>query len=75
MREDFEKCVTRSADGISCNLGLWSVSGPDVERVECEALHYWFQYFRDGEYNALLRPSQAFPIPQSASESSRALKR
>ncbi len=57
---DFDKCVIyqNRIDGavkISCQLGLWSVSGPHIEAVEREAMHYWIQYYKDGEYNKLLK--------------------
>ncbi len=53
---DFERCIVRKADAgsleISCVLGLWTVCGNELEldRIEQEAYHYWFQYFTDGEY-------------------------
>jgi hypothetical protein len=52
----FDRCVTRSNDGkaINCKLGLWCVASGSKERTESEALHYWMQYFKDGEYNHLL---------------------
>jgi hypothetical protein len=52
----FDMCVNRSKDGkaIDCKLGLWGVASGSKERTESEALHYWIQYFRDGEYNHLL---------------------
>lgn len=55
----FDKCVIRKKRTtgsleISCRLGLWSVEGPDHAFVEQNARHYWVQYYRDGEYAALL---------------------
>lgn len=57
----FAKCTRRSRSGLSieCRLGLWSVSmGNPTEAnrsaVESAARHYWFQYYQDGEYAALL---------------------
>ena len=35
---------------IECPKGLWAVSGPDMEELEGEALHYYRQYRADGEY-------------------------
>ena len=35
---------------ISCKLGLWSVDCPDQETAINEALHYFNQYYEDGEY-------------------------
>ena len=50
----FDRCVVRKSKGgrheIKCRIGLWGVEGPDIESVECEAMHYWQQYFGDGEY-------------------------
>lgn len=56
----FERCVDISveADGymeIDCKLGLWSVAGSDKEAVLREAKNYWVKYYRDGEYNELLK--------------------
>ena len=57
---DFEKCVKFSIEGdrlnVECKLGLWSVSGhiSDVSSVNDEALHYFRQYKKDGEYDKLL---------------------
>ena len=35
---------------ISCNKGLFSVSAPTLEEARNEAMHYFFQYYSDGEY-------------------------
>ena len=55
---DMEKCTTHKRDKygctISCNLGLWSVSGPYGLRLINEASHYFEQYKRDGEYREIL---------------------
>jgi hypothetical protein len=58
--EAFDKCVTRSHGGksIDCRLGLWGIHACNIEDAEREARHYWIQYFRDGEYDALLQPQQ-----------------
>lgn len=34
---------------IKCKKGLWSVEGPMKEAVN-EAIHYFKQYWNDGEY-------------------------
>jgi hypothetical protein len=51
----YEKCIQcASGDGwyeIKCKLGLWGVSGPTRLTVEDEAMHYWLQYYYDGEYD------------------------
>lgn len=58
QRPEFDLCVVRkSGEGwyqIQCRLGLWGVIGPDRESVESEAMHYWLQYFGDGEYKSHL---------------------
>lgn len=36
---------------ISCRKGLWSVSCANHEDARREALHYFAQYFEDGEYD------------------------
>lgn len=52
--ELFDRCVVRkSGDGwyeIKCRLGLWGVTSSNRESVEDEAMHYWQQYYGDGEY-------------------------
>lgn len=35
---------------INCKKGLWVVYAPDRETAEREALHYFRQYYKDGEY-------------------------
>ena len=39
----------------TCPKNLWSVSGPDMNTVIAEAMHYWQQYDRDGEYDELYK--------------------
>ena len=53
----FEKCVTRRDKGtqIDCKLGLWGVGSRNKDSLERNARHYWIQYYRDGEYNSLLK--------------------
>ena len=57
---DFKKCIKTTIEGdrltVDCKLGLWSVSGPmvDGDKINDEALHYFMQYKKDGEYNKLL---------------------
>ena len=57
---DLEKCANFTFDGdqvtFACKLGLWSVSG-HIRQAFClndEALHYFNQYKKDGEYKKLL---------------------
>lgn len=55
----FDRCVDVKllSDGtieVRCKLGLWSVSGKDGEYVRENAMHYWLQYYRDGEYDGML---------------------
>ena len=57
--ELFDRCTETKMmkDGaiqIHCKIGLWSVYGIDHARVQAEALHYFSQYLRDGEYADLL---------------------
>ena len=35
---------------IDCVKGLWGVSAPTKEDAKREAMHYFIQYFTDGEY-------------------------
>ena len=39
---------------FKCKLGLWSVIGCDYDSARIEAIHYWRQYYADGEYANLL---------------------
>jgi len=55
----FERCTKAKIlkDGslrISCILGLWSVEGLDRDFIRKEAMHYWIQYYDDGEYGRYL---------------------
>jgi hypothetical protein len=52
----FDKCVIKTCGGrsIRCRLGMWLVSARDKATAEREAMHYWQQYFADGEYAAHL---------------------
>jgi len=56
---DFNKCVTikhwTDRSEIKCKLGLWSVSGLFGVTLFNEALHYFSQYYTDGEYSKLLK--------------------
>jgi len=50
---DANTTLTEDPDGrveIKCNKGLWATSGMDADRVVNEAMHYFQQYHRDGEY-------------------------
>lgn len=56
---DFYKCVTKRKRkngkvSINCKLGLWAVSAPDEDSATIEALRYWQQYARDGEYSSII---------------------
>ena len=55
---DIEKCTTYKRVGdkctISCNLGLWEVSGKYGLPLMNEASHYFEQYKADGEYSEIL---------------------
>lgn len=39
---------------IHCKRHLWSVEGPDEEVVKRQAVHYFMQYYADGEYDELI---------------------
>jgi len=53
-----EKCTTYKRVGdkctISCNLGLWEVSGEYGLALINEACHYFEQYKGDGEYSSII---------------------
>ncbi len=55
MAEAFGKNVRFSYEygnpWFECKKGLWAVSGPDLSKVTDEALHYFQQYWNDGEYD------------------------
>ena len=57
-KTDMEKCATYTRNGdsctISCNLGLWEVSGKYGLALINEADHYFQQYKSDGEYYQIL---------------------
>ena len=38
---------------ISCNKGLWSVTAPTLRHAMREAIHYFKQYYGDGEYGPI----------------------
>lgn len=67
ISELFDRCVVRTCGGrsIRCCLGLWGVSAGDKATAEREALHYWTQYFEDGEYQKHLSNGQADRQPPS----------
>lgn len=55
----FDSCIDLSLqlDGryeFKCKLGLWSVIGHDYDSARQESIHYWRQYYADGEYDGLL---------------------
>ena len=57
--EMFKKCTeTKPMKSgrveIRCKLGNFSVDSYDVDSAEREAMHYWGQYYMDGEYNQIL---------------------
>lgn len=50
----YENTVHRKVKGryeIKCRLGLWSIGGPDHSIIKNEAMHYFMQYYNDGEYD------------------------
>ena len=55
-RKRHERTTVEYVDGvitISCNMGLWSVSGPtnECERIVREAIHYYRMCEIAGEYD------------------------
>jgi hypothetical protein len=44
------KNLRRKSVQINCKKGLWGVDAPDHETAEREAMHYFRQYYEDGEY-------------------------
>jgi hypothetical protein len=41
---------TKTGYMIKCKEGLWRVDAPTKELAEREAMHYFWQYYHDGEY-------------------------
>lgn len=39
-----------------CKRGLWAVDAPDEVQAHNEALHYFRQYYADGEYSEAQHP-------------------
>lgn len=35
---------------VKCSRGLWSVHAPTIEQATLEGIHYFRQYYKDGEY-------------------------
>ena len=54
--ESFSKCINISENGrnIECKLGLWGTYSRSPKAAIVEAMSYWQQYYRDGEYSQLL---------------------
>ena len=57
--KEFYKCVTQRKRkngkwSINCKMGLWGTESNNKETAMCEALHYWLQYKRDGEYSSII---------------------
>lgn len=51
---EFEKNTVKKTDKngrttIKCRKGLWEVSAPNKNQATAEALHYFMQYWADGE--------------------------
>lgn len=43
---------TKRGYRISCVKGLWGVDAPSIKEAQREAIHYFRQYYCDGEYDA-----------------------
>jgi len=49
--ENTEKKITKSGRvEMHCKKGLWGVDAPTEDEAEKEALHYFMQYYNEGEY-------------------------
>ena len=42
--------VNNGRHTIRCRLGLWVVDAPTLKEARREAMHYFLQYYKDGEY-------------------------
>jgi hypothetical protein len=56
---EFDICTifTQDTDGsftYRCRLGFWSVNSTDRVWLRGEAMRYWIQYWKDGEYTKLV---------------------
>ena len=55
MMNSFEKDTVKSYKNgryqIDCRLGLWGVDAYTSAQAEYEAMHYYAQYKKDGEYD------------------------
>jgi hypothetical protein len=40
---------------ISCKKGLWAVEGQLEAKVRGDAIHYFWQYMQDGEYDEMMK--------------------
>lgn len=53
-QSEFEKNTTTTRIGsgyeCKCNKGLWSVYAPTENQAISEGVHYFLQYWEDGEY-------------------------
>ncbi len=47
---------------IDCKKGLWGVTAPTQDQALTEAIHYFKQYFLDGEYNETTRSQKTDSI-------------
>jgi hypothetical protein len=64
IKHDFERCCKQEREISSasllptyratCKKGLWMVEGTDREHTLKEAMHYFIQYWSDGEYDDIL---------------------
>lgn len=51
----FDATSNTTIHRIHCKKHLWSVEGPDEEAVRRQAVHYFMQYWADGEYGDLIK--------------------
>ena len=52
---------TKTGYTIKCKKGLWRVDAPSKRKAESEAMHYFAQYYADGEYSNKL-PTNQHPL-------------
>ena len=57
-KSDYSKCIivkkVKHGYVVECKLGLWGVQAPTESEAHREAVHYFQQYYSDGEYTKLL---------------------
>ena len=49
--ENTDTYKTKNGYSIRCKKGLWAVEAPTEDKASIEAMHYFRQYYADGEYD------------------------